>query len=461
MTFRSRRLEELFGGTLDAITYADIAALVGNPDAAEAEDLDYKQAHYTSEPKSREELAKDVAAFANHVGGVIIIGMAENRGVPSMVFDVALDDSHLRDLQQRIASSTAPPVRWHHVTKDNPANPGNGFLLIAVSRSPQAPHAITVPPVKAATTTLRYPRRGGTTTEWLTETYVATAYHQRFADLSGRQDRMKEIQQELVAQEAGRNAPHLIVTLVPDVPGDLLINQESFERYRRELLETRPLLGQDTQAFRAVHVQARRLMLHNPDLRTPSDLAYVFTDGSGIWAQPLPKSFDEDEDPAERVLTTPADLVVHRLMSALAFLGAHARDRCGSTGTCRMEVDLVDRMYSHSYAPPEPLVRPGQQPPPHLYPLHLEQLQPYPNGAFVCPAASAEGTGFLDSLADAGSGLIEAASLLADQLFHSFGIAEASPLTSDGALRPEAWDLPLRAAITQWADKHSVRQTGP
>ncbi|MFE6134277.1 hypothetical protein ACFQ6Q_39395 [Streptomyces sp. NPDC056437] len=49
MTFRSRRLEELLDGTLDAITYADIAGLVGNPHAAEAEDLDYKQAHYTSE----------------------------------------------------------------------------------------------------------------------------------------------------------------------------------------------------------------------------------------------------------------------------------------------------------------------------------------------------------------------------------------------------------------------------
>lgn len=58
------------------------AALVDNPDAAEAEDLDYKQAHCTSEAKSREELAKDVAAFANHMGGVIIIGMAEHRGVP-------------------------------------------------------------------------------------------------------------------------------------------------------------------------------------------------------------------------------------------------------------------------------------------------------------------------------------------------------------------------------------------
>ncbi|MGW1888381.1 ATP-binding protein [Streptomyces sp. NPDC001970] len=61
--------------------------------------MNCRQAHYTSEPKSREELAKDVAAFANHIGGVIIIGMAEHRGVPAKVFDAPLDDARLRELQ--------------------------------------------------------------------------------------------------------------------------------------------------------------------------------------------------------------------------------------------------------------------------------------------------------------------------------------------------------------------------
>ncbi|MFF7206149.1 hypothetical protein [Streptomyces sp. NPDC008141] len=83
MTFRSRHLEELLDGTLDAITYADIAALDGNPDAAEVEDLDSQQAHHTSEAK-REALTKDVAAIAKHMSCVLNIGMRADTGQPTL-----------------------------------------------------------------------------------------------------------------------------------------------------------------------------------------------------------------------------------------------------------------------------------------------------------------------------------------------------------------------------------------
>ncbi|MEV2235837.1 hypothetical protein AB0H69_45810 [Streptomyces phaeochromogenes] len=56
------------------MSYQDIKDLVGNPEAAEAEDLDYKRPHYASDDKGREELAKDVAALANHRGGVLVLG---------------------------------------------------------------------------------------------------------------------------------------------------------------------------------------------------------------------------------------------------------------------------------------------------------------------------------------------------------------------------------------------------
>ena len=75
------------------------------------------------------------------------------------------------------------------------------------------------------------------------------------------------------------------------------------------------------------------------------------------------------------------------------------------------------------------MLRPGQLRPAHLYPLGLLQHGPYPAGEFVCRHAQAEATALLDDLADTGRGLVEACSLLADQLFHAFGIAEASPVT--------------------------------
>jgi hypothetical protein len=64
MVTRLRRLESLLGRRLDDVDYNGIAGLVGNTEAAESEDLDYKQAHYSADDKGREELAKDVASFA-------------------------------------------------------------------------------------------------------------------------------------------------------------------------------------------------------------------------------------------------------------------------------------------------------------------------------------------------------------------------------------------------------------
>ncbi|MGI5198570.1 AlbA family DNA-binding domain-containing protein [Streptomyces sp. CA-288835] len=72
MVTRLRRLESLLGGRLNDIDYSSIADLVGNAEAAESEDLDYKRAHYSADDKGREELAKEIAAFANHTGGLLI-----------------------------------------------------------------------------------------------------------------------------------------------------------------------------------------------------------------------------------------------------------------------------------------------------------------------------------------------------------------------------------------------------
>ncbi|MEU2372994.1 helix-turn-helix domain-containing protein [Streptomyces pseudogriseolus] len=104
MVTRLRRLEGLLGGRLNDVDYSSIAELVGNTDAAEGEDLDYKRERYDSGNEGREELAKDVAAFANHTGGLLVLGMAEKKGVRSRVFDVDLDDRHLRHIRQVIAT---------------------------------------------------------------------------------------------------------------------------------------------------------------------------------------------------------------------------------------------------------------------------------------------------------------------------------------------------------------------
>ncbi|MFJ8770261.1 AlbA family DNA-binding domain-containing protein [Streptomyces clavifer] len=451
MAFRSRRLEALLNGCLETVHYGDIAALVGRQEAIEAEDLDYKQQHYGGEPKHREELAKDVAALANHLGGVLVIGMAESRGLPSRAFDVDLDDQRIRDLQQRIASSTAPPVQWEPFLKENPSNPGHGFLLIAVPRSPQAPHAITMAPTKPNAPALRYPRRSGSKTDWLSETYVATAYHQRFTAVADRATRLRDIETWLVTSELSRERPQLLVTLVPDVPGEMRIDQSSFTKYKGQLFAAQPLIASTKRLFQQVSVGPHRLTLQQRVGRSDGDQAHLYDDGSGIWVQPLPTRVDTDEDPTDRVRSLQGDVLVHRMMSAVTFLAAHARDRCAATGTASVEVGLVDGMYAHPYAPPRPFPRPGQPARSETYPLSVDQVPPFPSGTHCSEVAQAEATALVDDLADGSTGMAQAVSLLANHLVHTFGIPEAHSVSAAGALRLAAWHPAQRENMSAWA----------
>ena len=150
MVTRLRRLEGLLGRQLDDVDYNSIADLVGNAEAAESEDLDYKQAHYSADDKGREELAKDVASFANHTGGLLLLGMAEDKGVPSKVFDVDLDDRHLRHIRQVIANNTAPPVpyeAWMQAVHEGNTSGATSGYSIRISAVPGAhpPHSPPVP----------------------------------------------------------------------------------------------------------------------------------------------------------------------------------------------------------------------------------------------------------------------------------------------------------------------------
>lgn len=73
-----------------------------------------------------------------------------------------------------------------------------------------------------------------------------------------------------------------------------------------------------------------------------------------------------------------------------------------------------------------------------------------------CAYADSEAVAFLDDLADGAAGLVQTASLLADDLFQAYGIAEAPPITRSGEIRESAWAPDLRPRILRWATDHDV-----
>ena len=131
------------GQPLDTVTYTELAALAGNTEAAEAEDLDYKETrsagcHRRTEGRTgqgRRGLRQSRGRSTRDRYG------RGRRSAPSKVMDTDISDAHLRHLHQVIARHTAPVVRFAMRPVPNPATPGRGILLIAVPRGPLAPHA--------------------------------------------------------------------------------------------------------------------------------------------------------------------------------------------------------------------------------------------------------------------------------------------------------------------------------
>ncbi|MEV7770123.1 ATP-binding protein [Kitasatospora sp. NPDC086791] len=450
MDFRSRRLEALFGGRLDYITYQDIADVVDNPDAAEYEDLDYKRELTAKDEEGKEEFAKDVVSFANHLGGLIVVGLADAKGIPSQVFDSDVSDAHQRHLRQVAARRIAPAVRLEMRAVHNPEKQGRGFLLIAVPRSPHTPHAILGAPIKAAEEALRFPRRSGSRTEWLTETAIATAYYRRIATAAEQEHRLDGIEREALAALPPSNRPHLLVVLAPEGAGDMPIDQASFERYRTELKTWPTLITMPGSTFADVRIGARRITAEG-GYPTGSVRCELHKDGSGAFLVRLRE--DPDIENGEQYHgVDPSDLVLS-LLSALHLIGAHARDRTAALDTAIIRAALIEAPHTHPRGP--------KQPP--MTPFPSIQIERTDMTGFrrrlssqACAYAHAEAAGFLNDLADGGQGLVQTASLLADELVQAFGLAEAPPLTRQGEIREAGWSRQHRADIVAWAQQHDV-----
>lgn len=174
----------MFGVTLDQLAAEHLEALVASS-TKESFDLDYKRDHYGNGESDRRKLAGDVAALANTAGGVIVIGIAEDDQACAVdAPGVTISDAEAGRIRQVVASLVAPVPTFDIVvipktTEENVAAEAStsavGFVVIAVPRSPQAPHAVLV------NESLRFPKRNGSTTRYLSEAELAAAYRDRLA----------------------------------------------------------------------------------------------------------------------------------------------------------------------------------------------------------------------------------------------------------------------------------------
>jgi len=128
----------------DAISISDLEALIENQ-TPEGRQLEFKSDHYGRTDDARREFAADVSAMANSLGGYLLIGVQEERGVATSIVGVTESDpdSLVRSVAHTIRTSIEPPISGVRIRWID-SGTSRGVLVIKVDRSGHAPHRVTV-----------------------------------------------------------------------------------------------------------------------------------------------------------------------------------------------------------------------------------------------------------------------------------------------------------------------------
>lgn len=346
------RLALLLGEDLERIGPTHIDLLVQGA-TREDVDLDFKEELYGRGDSDKRSLAGDAAALANTVGGALILGVAETDGAASGAPGVPLSEDEELRIRLIVASNVAPPCRFHLHRIER--SQGHGFYVLEVPRSPEAPHAVR------KDESLRYPRRDGTTTRWMSEAEVADAYASRFRSAESRLRRLDQVHADGIAALARNgwagDVAWITLAAVPELPGELELTQNTPRRLAAELRDRSHAINGHESRLADHDARAttgtRRVVINQGvygDDGKPMVSHWQFhTDGSAFAAlavgfvrtQQGPNGAREVTDP-RRFAVDDEDVVISTAQG-LDVLADHALNRCHAGGAALLRSSLESR----------------------------------------------------------------------------------------------------------------------
>jgi len=444
MTVRLPRIEAILGAPIDQLTMEHIQAAV-NAGVEESTDLDFKEDHY----KDPEELTKDVAAFANHVGGLIVIGVREQQLRAVKLTMVTLADDPAGRYKQILLRRITPFIRDVDIMlRRSAVQPEQGVVLIAVPRSLLAPHALFREHDNLRR--MSWPVRSGTGTRFLEEAELADFYRTRFAGAAAQSARLDRVQAE-GRLRLGAAPAWLAISLVPALPGEVrpADRVERASSLTRRWALQQPWQEQgipNTLAQRpSVTVGVRRAILpRGRNWQSDRLLLELHDDGAGYGAVPC-----GDYDPAHITIGLPLRRLALDSVWLTSLLVEHARD-AGAAGEALLGGELIVH--------PNREVRIldddgfGGTPDPMSGTFQLNSaVLPDPTR----PAASSLSVD-LSALTPGVQPVARVAAQLAGDLAAVFGVADLDVLSADGLLRPQSFPSSGGRVLRDWAQQNGV-----